>query len=179
MVGANVSGPKGSLDGSQQAYTIAANDHITTAEDYKPITIAYRNGSPVTIGDVTIIIDGLEHEAPAAGMRARQPRLSISSGNRRQRDRGVRQILAEIPRCSPRSGRRQSHIVSDRTVTIRASVRDVQFTLILSVALVILMVLMFLRSMRATIIAGMALPLSLITSFGSCIFRASASTIYR
>src|SRR5207244_1308958 len=62
IAGANVSGPKGSLDGAQQAYTIAANDQIAAAEAYKPIIIAYRNGSPVTIGDVAIIVDGLEND---------------------------------------------------------------------------------------------------------------------
>src|ERR1700716_894664 len=101
IAGANVSGPKGSLDGAQQAYTIAANDQIAAADAYKPIIIAYRNGAPVTIG---------------------------------------------------------------------ASVRDVQFTLVLSVVLVTLVVLLFLRSLRATLIAGVALPLSLITSFGVMYF---------
>ncbi len=123
IAGANVSGPKGSLDGAQQAYTIAANDQIAAAEAYKPIIIAYRNGAPVTIGDVAVIVDGLN--------------------------------LA---------------VVSDRTITIRASVHDVQFTLILSVVLVTLVVLLFLRSLRATLIAGVALPLSLITSFGIMYF---------
>src|SRR6266487_1248480 len=130
IAGANVSGPKGSLDGAQQAYTIAANDQIAAAEAYKPIIIAYRNGSPVTIGDVAIIIDGLENDRTGVNLT----------------------------------------IVSDRTVTIRASVHDVQFTLILSVVLVTLVVLLFLRSLRATLIAGVALPLSLITSFGIMYF---------
>ena len=113
IAGANVSGPKGSLDGAQQAYTIAANDQIAAAEAYKPIIIAYRNGSPVTIGDVAVIIDGLENDRTGGWY---------------------------------------------------------QGTLILSVVLVTLVVLLFLRSLRATLIAGVALPLSLITSFGIMYF---------
>src|SRR5712664_2683208 len=145
IAGANVSGPKGSLDGAQQAYTIAANDQIAAAEAYKPIIIAYRNGAAVII-DVQ-----------------RQPGANVIEV--------VRQIRAEIPkvqRAIPAGV--NLTVVSDRTVTIRASVHDVQFTLILSVVLVTLVVLLFLRSLRATLIAGVALPLSLITSFGIMYF---------
>src|SRR6195952_5725142 len=172
IAGANVSGPKGSLDGAQQAYTIAANDQIAAADAYKPIIIAYRNGAPVTIGDVARIVDGLENDR-TGGWYNGTPAVIIDI----QRQPGanvievVRQIRAEIPkvqRAIP-AGVKLT-IVSDRTVTIRASVNDVQFTLILSVVLVTLVVLLFLRSMRATLIAGVALPLSLITSFGIMYF---------
>ncbi len=172
IAGANVSGPKGSLDGAHQAYTIAANDQIAAAEAYKPIIIAYRNGAPVTIGDVAIIIDGLENDR-TGGWYQGTPAVIIDI----QRQPGanvievVRQIRAEIPklqRAIPAGV--NLTVVSDRTVTIRASVRDVQFTLVLSVVLVTLVVLLFLRSLRATLIAGVALPLSLITSFGIMYF---------
>ena len=172
IAGANVSGPKGSLDGAQQSYTIAANDQIAAAEAYKPIIIAYRNGAPVTIGDVAIIVDGLENNR-TGGWYQGTPAVVIDI----QRQPGanvievVRQIRAEIPkvqRAIPAGV--NLTIVSDRTVTIRASVRDVQFTLILSVVLVTLVVLLFLRSLRATLIAGVALPLSLVTSFGIMYF---------
>src|SRR5881396_79962 len=172
IAGANVSGPKGSLDGAQQSYTIAANDQIAAAEAYKPIIIAYRNGAPVTIGDVAQIVDGLENDR-TGGWYQGTPAVIIDI----QRQPGanvievVRQIRAEIPkvqRAIP-AGVKLT-IVSDRTVTIRASVHDVQFTLILSVVLVTLVVLLFLRSLRATLIAGVALPLSLITSFGIMYF---------
>ena len=172
IAGANVSGPKGSLDGAQQAYTIAANDQIAAADAYKPIIIAYRNGAPVTIGDVAIIVDGLENDR-TGGWYQGTPAVIIDI----QRQPGanvievVAQIRAEIPkvqRAIPAGV--NLTIVSDRTVTIRASVRDVQFTLILSVVLVTLVVLLFLRSLRATLIAGVALPLSLITSFGIMYF---------
>ncbi|MGD9840042.1 MAG: efflux RND transporter permease subunit [Afipia sp.] len=172
IAGANVSGPKGSLDGAQQAYTIAANDQIATADAYKPIIIAYRNGSPVTIGDVAQIVDGLENEKTGAWFQGK-PAVVIEI----QRQPGanvidvVKQIRAEIPKLQKAvPAGVDLQVVSDRTVTIRASVRDVQFTLILSVVLVTLVVLIFLRSLRATLIAGVALPLSLITSFGVMYF---------
>ena len=172
IAGANVSGPKGSLDGAQQAYTITANDQIAAADAYKPIIIAYRNGAPVTIGDVAIIVDGLENDR-TGGWYQGTPAVIIDI----QRQPGanvievVRQIRAEIPkvqRAIPAGV--NLTVVSDRTVTIRASVHDVQFTLVLSVVLVTLVVLLFLRSLRATLIAGVALPLSLITSFGIMYF---------
>ncbi len=168
IANANVSGPKGSLDGRQQAYTIAANDQITSADAYRPIIIAYRNGAPVTIGDVAQIVDGLENDK-TGGWYQGTPAVIIDI----QRQPGanvievVRQIREEIPRMQRNvpAGVKLT-VVSDRTDTIRASVHDVQFTLVLSVILVTLVVLLFLRSIRATIIAGVALPLSLITSFG-------------
>ena len=160
IAGANVSGPKGSLDGAQQAYTIAANDQITSADAYKPIIIAYRNGAPVTIGDVAVIVDGLENDRTGGWYQGTPAVIEV-----------VSQIRAEIPklqRAIPAGV--NLTVVSDRTVTIRASVHDVQFTLVLSVVLVTLVVLLFLRSLRATLIAGVALPLSLITSFGIMYF---------
>ncbi len=168
IVGANVSGPKGSLDGKQQSYTIAANDQLSTADQYRDVVIAYRNNAPVTVGDVSQLIDGLENDK-TGGWYKNKPAVIIEI----QRQPGanvidvVQQIRAEIPKLQQAipAGVNLT-IVSDRTVTIRASVHDVQFTLVLSVILVTLVVLLFLRSLRATIIAGVALPLSLITSFG-------------
>src|ERR1700761_4690426 len=172
IAGANVSGPKGSLDGAQQSYTIAANDQIAAADAYKPIIIAYRNGSPVTIADVAQIVDGLENDR-TGGWYQGTPAVIIDI----QRQPGanvievVRQITAELPRLQRAiPAAVKLNVVSDRTVTIRASVHDVQFTLILAVVLVTLVVLLFLRSLRATLIAGVALPLSLITAFGVMYF---------
>src|SRR5690606_26684919 len=154
IASANVSGPKGSLDGAQQAYTIAANDQVTTADAYRPIIIAYRNGSPVTIGDVARIVDGLENNR-TGGWYNGTPAVIIDI----QRQPGanvievVRQIREEIPKLqSAIPAGVDLTVVSDRTVTIRASVHDVQFTLILSIVLVTLVVLLFLRSLRATLI---------------------------
>src|SRR2546423_10756546 len=172
IAGANVSGPKGSLDGAQQAYTIAANDQIAVAEAYKPIISAYRNGAPVTIGDIAQIVDGLENDR-TGGWYQGTPAVIIDI--QRQPGANVIDVVQQIKREIPRLQRAlpaavKITVVADRTVTIRASVRDVQFTLILSVVLVVLVVLLFLRSLRATIIAGVALPLSLITSFGIMYF---------
>ena len=168
IVGANVAGPKGALDGAHQSYTIAANDQIVAADTYKDIVVAFRNGAPVKIGDVADVIDGLENTKVGAWYRG-QPSIVIDV----QRQPGanvietVERLRAELPRlrrAMPASA--QLTIVNDRTTTIRASIHDVQFTLLLSIALVVLVVLLFLRTIRATIIAGVALPLSLIATFG-------------
>jgi len=168
VVGANVAGPKGALDGAHQSYTIAANDQITAAAAYKDIVVAFRNGAPVKISDVADVVDGLENTKVGAWYRG-QPSIVVDV----QRQPGanvietVQRVRAELPRlrrAMPAGA--DLTIVNDRTTTIRASIHDVQFTLVLSIALVVLVVLIFLRTIRATIIAGVALPLSLIATFG-------------
>ncbi len=168
IVSANVAGSKGSLDGAHQSYTIAANDQITTAETYKDVVVAFRNGAPVKISDIADVINGLENTKVGASYKGK-PAVVVDV----QRQPGanvietVTRVRAELPRlrrAMPAGA--QLTIVNDRTTTIRASIHDVQFTLILSVALVVLVVLIFLRTVRATIIAGVALPLSLIATFG-------------
>jgi len=168
IVSANVAGPKGSLDGAHQSYSIAANDQISSAEVYKTIIVAYRNGAPILLSDVADVIDGLENSKVGAWYRGkpsividiqRQPGANVIETVQR-----VRQELPRLQRALPAGAKLT--VVNDRTTTIRASVHDVQFTLVLSVALVVLVVLIFLRTVRATIIAGVALPLSLIATFG-------------
>jgi multidrug efflux pump len=168
IVAANVSGPKGSLDGAHQSYTIAANDQISSAEAYRNVIIAYRNNAPVLLKDVAEVIDSLENakvggwyqDTPAVIIDVhRQPGANVIDT--------VQRVKAELPRLQramPSDARLT--VVHDRTGTIRASVHDVQFTLVLSVALVVLVVLLFLRTIRATIIAGVALPVSLVATFG-------------
>ncbi|HZD90273.1 MAG TPA: efflux RND transporter permease subunit, partial [Pseudolabrys sp.] len=168
IVGANVAGPKGSLDGTHQAYTIAANDQVTNADTYKSVIIAYRNGAPVRVSDVAKVIDGLENSKVGAWY---QGKPAVVLDVQRQPGANVIETVSRIRRELPRLQKAMpagAHltVVNDRTDTIRASVRDVQFTLLLSVALVVLVVLIFLRTVRATIIAGVALPLSLIATFG-------------
>ncbi len=168
IVGANVAGPKGSLDGAHQAYTIAANDQITTVDVYRDMVLAFRNGAPVKISDVADVVDGLENTKVGAWYRG-QPSIVIDV----QRQPGanvietVQRVRAQLPRLrrAMPAGATLT-IVNDRTTTIRASIHDVQFTLVLSIGLVVLVVLIFLRTIRATIIAGVALPLSLIATFG-------------
>jgi multidrug efflux pump len=165
---ANVNGPKGSLDGPHQSYTIAANDQIANAEAYKSIIIAYRSGAPVLLKDVAEVIDGLENakvggwydDVPAVIIDVnRQPGANVIDT--------VKRIRAELPRLQrAMPSDAKLTVVHDRTGTIRASVHDVQFTLVLSVLLVVLVVLFFLRTIRATIIAGVALPVSLVATFG-------------
>ncbi len=168
ITAANVLGPKGSLDGPYQSYTIAANDQISSAEAYRSIIIAYRNNAPVLLRDVANVVESLENtkvggwykDVPAVIIDVyRQPGANVIET--------VQRIRAELPRIQRTipSGAELT-LVTDRTATIRASVHDVQFTLILSVGLVVLVVLMFLRTIPATIIAGVALPLSLVATFG-------------
>ena len=168
IVGANVAGAKGALDGAHQSYTIAANDQIASAAAYKAITVAFRNGAPVLLSDVADVVDGLENSKVGAwylGQPAividvqRQPGVNVIDTVTR-----VRNELPRLQRSLPASAKLT--IVTDRTTTIRASIHDVQFTLVLSIALVVLVVLVFLRTIRATVIAGVALPLSLIATFG-------------
>lgn len=168
VTGANVSGPKGSLDGAYQSYSIAANDQITSAEAYLSVIVAYRNNAPVLLKDVATVIDGLEN-TKIGGWYQGTPAVIINV----QRQPGanvietVRRLKAELPRLQrAMPSDVKLTVVHDRTGLIRASVRDVQFTLVLSVGLVILVVLLFLRTIRATIIAGVALPMSLIATFG-------------
>ncbi|MEJ2623745.1 MAG: efflux RND transporter permease subunit [Pseudolabrys sp.] len=168
IVGANVAGAKGSLDGTHQAYTIAANDQITSADSYKSVIVAYRNGAPVRVSDVAKVVNGLENNKVGAWY---QGKPAVVIDVQRQPGANVIQTVARLKQELPRLQKAMpagAHltIVNDRTETIRASVRDVQFTLMLSVALVVLVVLIFLRTVRATIIAGVALPLSLIATFG-------------
>ena len=168
VAAANVSGPKGSLDGTYQSYSISSNDQITEAAAYNDVIVAYRNSAPVVLKDVAQVVDGLENTkvggwyqgTPAVIVDVyRQPGANVIET--------VRRLKAELPRIERAipTGVKLT-VVHDRTGTIRASVRDVQFTLCLSVALVVLVVLLFLRSARATIIAGVALPVSLIATFG-------------
>src|SRR5215468_397379 len=164
---ANVSSPKGSLDGKTQSHAIAANDQITSARDYALITIAYRNGAPVLLRDVARITDGFENERIGAWHQT-EPAVVIDI--RRQPGANIVDTVARIKLELPRLARAlpaaaEFAVVSDRTSTIRASIEDVQLTLALSVLLVILVVLLFLRTWSATVIAGTALPLSLIATF--------------
>ncbi len=168
ITAANVSGPKGSLDGRYQSYTISSNDQITNAEAYKEVIVTWRNNAPVLLKDVAQVVDGLENnrvggwfqDTPAVIIDVqRQPGANVIETVRR-----IKTELPRIERAMP-SGAKLT-VVHDRTGTITASVREVQFTLVLSVALVVMVVLIFLRTVRATAIAGVTLPVSLIATFG-------------
>jgi multidrug efflux pump len=168
IAAANVAGAKGSLDGTHQSYTIAANDQLTAADGYRNIVITYKNNGPVFLKDVADIIDGLENNKVGGWYQGtpavivdiqRQPGANVIATVE-----GIQKELPRLQRSVPAGA--TLAVVHDSTTTIRASIRDVHFTLILSVFLVIAVVFIFLRTIRATIIAGVALPLSLIATFG-------------
>ncbi len=168
LAAANVDQAKGTLDGPRQSYTIGANDQLTAGDQYKPIVIAYRNGSPVRLSDIANVTDGIENTKQAAWMNLtpavivniqRQPGANIISVVDR-----VKLLLPQLQSSLPPAVRVQ--ILTDRTETIRASVKDVQFELMLTVALVVMVIFLFLRNFYATIIPGVAVPLSLVGTFG-------------
>ena len=165
---ANVDQAKGVIDGPRQSYTIGANDQLFSSEQYKPIVIAYRNGAPVRLSDVANVIDGTENDQLAAWMNLtpavimniqRQPGANIISVVDR-----IKTLLPQLQASLPSAVKVQ--ILTDRTLTIRASVHDVYFELMLAIALVIMVVFLFLRNLAATAIPSVAVPLSLIGTFG-------------
>jgi multidrug efflux pump len=165
---ANVNQAKGNLDGPRQAFTIWANDQLLTSDSYKPIVITYKNGAPVRIMDVANVVDGSENvrlaawenDRPAVIVNIqRQPGANIINVVDR-----IQNLLPQLKASLPTSV--QVAILTDRTTTIRASVADVQFELMLTVALVVLVIFLFLRSLAATAIPSVAVPLSLVGTFG-------------
>ena len=165
---ANVDQAKGVIDGSRQSYTIGANDQLFSSEQYKPIVIAYHNGAPVRVSDVANVIDGTENNLLAAWMNTtpavivniqRQPGANIISVVDR-----IQKLLPQLQASLPAAVKVQ--ILTDRTTTIRASVKDVEFELMLAIALVVMVVFLFLRNLSATVIPSVAVPLSLIGTFG-------------
>jgi len=165
---ANVDQAKGTFDGVHQAFTIGANDQLLSSEGYNNVIIAYRNGAPVRLSDVATAIDAAENVKQAAWANKqpavilniqRQPGANIISVVDR-----IKKILPNLQAALPASVKVE--ILTDRTTTIRASVEDVQFTLLLTIALVVMVIFLFLRSVRATIIPSFAVPLSIVGTFG-------------
>jgi len=169
---ANVNAPKGSFDGPRQSFTIGSNDQIFSADAYKPIIVAYKNGAPIRLGDIANIIDSVENDQLAAWVGTKSGEQSAvlldiqrqPGANIIQTVDRVKQLLPRLTGTLPPSV--HVSILADRTETIRASVRDVQFTLLLTVALVVMVMFLFLRKLWATVITSVALPLSLIGTFG-------------
>jgi multidrug efflux pump len=165
---ANVDQAKGVLDGPRQVYTIGANDQLVSSTQYSPVIVAYRNGAPVRLADVATIVDGVENSKQAAWMNEtpavivniqRQPGANIISVVDR-----IKRLLPQLQSSLP--GAVKVSILTDRTQTIRASVKDVQFELMLTVALVVMVIFLFLRNLSATVIPSVAVPLSLVGTFG-------------
>jgi multidrug efflux pump len=165
---ANVNGAKGSFDGPARASTIDANDQLKSAEEYKSVIIAYKDGSPVRLRDVADIVDDAENVRLAAW--ANQS-AAVIVNIQRQPGANVIEVVDRVKRLLPQlqatlPGSVDVVLLTDRTTTIRASVKDVQFELILAVALVVMVIFLFLRSLSATVIPSVAVPLSLVGTFG-------------
>jgi multidrug efflux pump len=164
---ANQNAPKGSFDGPTRAYTINANDQLKSADEYRKVIVAYRNGAPVRLGDVAELVDSAENTKLAAWMNS-SPALLINV--QRQPGANVIAVVDNIKKLLPMLQASlpagvDVTVLTDRTTTIRASVTDVQFEMALAVALVVLVIFLFLRSAPATIIPSLSVPLSLVGTF--------------
>jgi multidrug efflux pump len=160
---------KGSFDGPQQAYQIGANDQLTTSKEYEQVVVAYRNNSPVKLRDVAKVVDGIENLEQAAWMN-QTPAVIVNI----QRQPGAN-IIDVVDRIKTLLPKLQStlppaikvSVLTDRTVSVRASVADVEFELVLCIVLVVAVIFAFLRTFAATIIPGIAVPLSLVGTFAA------------
>ncbi len=168
LASANVDQAKGNFESPYQIYTIGANDQIMRSSDYRKIIVAYRKGAPVRLADVATVIDDVENSRMAAWMNdkpsvivniQRQPGANIISVVDR-----IKALLPQLRASLPSSV--DVSILTDRTTTIRASVQDVQFELMLTIGLVIMVMFVFLRNLAATVIPSIAVPLSLVGAFG-------------
>jgi multidrug efflux pump len=168
VAAANVNQAKGNIDGPTQAYTIAGNDQLLSRDQYQPLIVAYRNGAPVQLSDVAVVVDGAENVKQAA-WKDTTPAIIVNV----QRQPGtniidvVDRIKALLPQLKSTLPSAVSvSILADRTNTVRASVKDVQFELIVTTILVVLVIFLFLRTLSGTIIPSIAVPLSLVGTFG-------------
>ncbi|MCA9098983.1 MAG: efflux RND transporter permease subunit, partial [Planctomycetaceae bacterium] len=169
---ANVNQAKGNFDGTRQAFTIGANDQLFSSDQYRNVVIAYREGAPITVGDVAQVVESVENLRQAAWMNdkpavilniQRQPGANIIEVVDRIKDL-LPQLRASLPPAI------DVDILTDRTVTIRASVEDVQRELLTTIGLVVLVMFVFLRNLSATIIPSVAVPLSLVGTFAVMYF---------
>jgi multidrug efflux pump len=169
---ANVNAPKGTLNGKTQSYSIGTNDQLRDATEYKNTIISYRNGAPVRLADVAQVIDGVENDQLAAWADGKP---AVLLDVRRQPGANIVQTVERIQRIMPElrsvlPADVHLDVFADRTVTIRASVDDVEFTLVLTICLVVGVIFVFLRRLWATLIPSVAVPLSLLGTFGVMAF---------
>lgn len=167
ITNANVNTPKGSFSGPQQSYTINANDQLLSSKAYQSLIIAYKNGAAIRLSDVAQVIDDAENSMQAAWMNT-VPAVILNI----QRQPGanaievvdhIKKLLPQLSAALPSAV--QVAVLTDRTLTIRASVAEAQFELILSIALVVMVIFLFLRNLSATIIPSFSVPLSLVGTF--------------
>jgi multidrug efflux pump len=166
---ANVNTPKGNFDGPARSYTINANDQIRSADEYRNIVVAYKNGAPVMLSDVANVVEGPENTKIGAWMNT-VPAIILNV--QRQPGANVIQVADSVKALLPTIGESLPAamdvvVLTDRTTTIRASVRDVEFELGLAVALVVLVIFLFLRNVPATVIPSLSVPLSIVGTFAA------------
>jgi multidrug efflux pump len=159
---------KGNFDGPQQDYQIQSNDQLLTSADFENVVIAYHNGSPVKLSDVATVVNGVENLRQAAWMNE-TPAVIVNI--QRQPGANIIQVVDRIKKILPvlksnLPAALQVDVLTDRTTTIRASVTDVEFELMLTVALVVMVIFLFLRNLSATVIPSVAVPLSIVGTFG-------------
>jgi len=169
VTSASVNAAKGNFDGNRQDYQIDANDQLVTSADYRTVVVAYRNGSPVMLTDVANIIDGVENTNQAAWMN-KTPAVIVNvqrqpGGNTISVVKRIKALLPQLEANLPKGI--DVTTLTDLTTPIQASVSDVEFELVLTIALVVMVMFLFLRSLYATIIPSVAVPLSLVGTFGA------------
>ena len=169
---ANVNSAKGSLDGPTRSVTLSANDQMKSADDYRQLIVAYQNGAAIRLQDIATIEQGAENTRLAAWANKqqaivlniqRQPGVNVITTAD-----SIREMLPTLIKSLPKSV--DVKVLTDRTTTIRASVSDVQFELLLAIALVVMVIYVFLRNVPATIIPSVAVPLSLVGTFAAMYF---------
>jgi multidrug efflux pump len=165
----SVNAAKGNFDGPRQDYQIDANDQLVTSDDYKKVVVAYRNGAPVMLTDVADIIDGVENTTQAAWMN-QTPAIILNvqrqpGGNTISVVKSIKALLPQLEANLPKGI--QVTTLTDLTTPIQASVDDVEFELMLTIGLVVLVIFLFLRNLYATIIPSVAVPLSLVGTFAA------------
>ena len=162
IAAANVNQAKGNLDGKSQSYTIGANDQLLTSAEYRPLIVAYNNGVPVHLSDIATVVDSAENEQAAWMNDVPAVIVNIQRATSSVVDR-VKNLLPQLQLSLPSSVKLD--VLTDRTITIRASVADVRDEMILTIGLVVMVIFLFLRNLSATIIPSVAVPLSLIGTF--------------
>src|SRR4029077_11088711 len=160
---------KGNLEGADQTVTLDTNDQIFDAAGFRNVIVAYRNGAPIRLGDIADVVDGVRNERQGAWFE-RKPAEGLAI----QREAGantiqvvdtIKELLPKLQQSIPPSV--HVDLISDRSLVIRAAVHDVQFTMLLTIALVILVIFIFLRTLWATVIPSIAVPLSLLATFAA------------
>ena len=166
---ASINAAKGNFDGPRQDYQIDANDQLVTSDDYKSVVVAYRNGAPVMLTDVANIVDGVENTTQAAWMN-QTPAVILNvqrqpGGNTITVVKSIKALLPQLEANLPKGI--NVTVLTDLTTPIKASVSDVEFELLLTIGLVVMVIFLFLRNLYATIIPSVAVPLSLIGTFAA------------